>query len=44
MFIYKDIRPITIYGNNEALISLAYKPIVDGRTKHINVKYYYLRE
>ena len=41
---HKDVRPITIYGNNEASISLAHKPIVNGRTKHINVKYYYLRE
>ena len=44
MFIYEDVRPITIYSNNEVLISLTHKPIVDGRTKHINVKYYYLRE
>ena len=44
MFIYKNVRLITIYGNNKALISLIYKPIVDRRTKYINVKYYYLRE
>jgi len=44
MFAYKDVRPITIYGNNKALINLTYKPIVNRRTKYINVKYYYLRE
>ncbi|KAI0997289.1 hypothetical protein K3495_g10897 [Podosphaera aphanis] len=40
----KDIRPITIYGDNEASINLAHRPIIDGRTKHINVKYHYLRQ
>lgn len=40
----KSVRPIVIFGDNEASISLAHKPIVDGRTKHINVKYHYLRQ
>ena len=40
----RDVRPITIFGDNEASITLAHKPIVDGRTKHINVKYHYLRQ
>ncbi|KAI1001003.1 hypothetical protein K3495_g7192 [Podosphaera aphanis] len=40
----EDVRPITIHGDNEGSISLAHKPIVDGRTKHINVKYHYLRQ
>ena len=38
----KNVRPITIFGDNEASISLAHKPLIDGRTKHINVKYHYL--
>lgn len=40
----KSVRPIVIFGDNEASISLAHKPIIDGRTKHINVKYHYLRQ
>lgn len=39
----KDLRPITIFGDNEASISLAHKPVVDGHTRHINVKYHYLQ-
>ncbi|KAI1007734.1 hypothetical protein K3495_g494 [Podosphaera aphanis] len=40
----EDVRPITIHGDNEGSIILAHKPIVDGRTKHKNVKYHFLRQ
>ena len=35
-----NIRPIRIYGDNKASISLACKPIVDVHSKHICIKYH----
>jgi hypothetical protein len=35
---------ILIFSNNQACIALAKDPIAYSRTKHINIRYYYIRE
>ena len=36
--------PTIIYEDNQACINLANNPVAHGRTKHIDVKYHFLRE
>jgi hypothetical protein len=40
----KDIRKVKIYGDNQAALQLTENPELHQRTKHIAVKYHYLRE
>lgn len=41
-----DLRPTNslLYGDNEASLRLAKNPELHSRTKHIKLKYHYLRE
>ena len=44
-FIWVKVRtPITVYCDNVGAIFLAYNAKTGGRTKHIDVKYHYVRE
>ena len=36
--------PVTIYVDNKSAISLAKNPVSHSRSKHINIKYHFLRE
>jgi len=40
----KDARCIRLYGDNQSSLALAENPELHQRTKHIDVKYYYVRE
>lgn len=40
----KPVRPTVIYEDNQACISMSENPKFHGRTKHINLKYHYIRE
>ncbi|WOG92362.1 hypothetical protein DCAR_0311626 [Daucus carota subsp. sativus] len=37
-------EPVTIYVDNKSSISLAKNPVSHSRSKHINIKYHFLRE
>ena len=37
-------QPITIFGDNTSTISLSKNPVMHSRTKHIPIKYHFLRE
>jgi len=37
-------QPITVYCDNKSAISLSKKPVMHSRTKHIPIKYHFLRE
>ena len=35
---------ISLKGNNQGLIALAYNPVFHSKTKHINIQYNYIRD
>jgi len=37
-------QPITVYCDNTSVISLSKNPMMHSRTKHIPIKYHFLRE
>lgn len=39
---YKNV--ITLYNDNQSSQKLAYNPVFHNRTKHIDVKYHFVRE
>ena len=40
----EDLKSITIYEDNQSVISMAKNPQFHGRTKHIAIKYHFIRE
>ena len=42
--LYRDRRPITLYGDNNGSIDLTKNPEHHARTKHIEVQYHFVRE
>ncbi|GAA0149774.1 oxidase [Lithospermum erythrorhizon] len=41
---YSNEEPVTIYVDNKSSISLAKNPVSHSRSKHINIKYHFLRK
>ncbi|KAK1431533.1 hypothetical protein QVD17_07993 [Tagetes erecta] len=41
---YTQEEPTIIYCDNKSTINLAKNPITDGRTRHIDIKYHFIRE
>jgi len=41
---FAPIQPITLYGDNQASISIAKTPVGHTRAKQIDIRYHYLRE
>jgi hypothetical protein len=39
-----DARKLILYCDNQSAIKLAYNPVQHGRTKHIDLRYHYVRE
>jgi hypothetical protein len=39
-----NIKSVKLYRDNQGLLNLAKNPEFHQRTKHINVKYYFIRE
>lgn len=39
-----SIRPLRLYGDNSGALALSASPVFRSRTKHINVRYHYIRE
>ena len=37
-------EPVTIYGDNKAAIKIAEKEQISNKTKHISIKYHYVRD
>ena len=37
-------KPITLYVDNQSAIKLIQNPIAHDRTKHINIKYHFIRD
>ena len=40
----KYIEPVVIYIDNKSAIDLAKKPVFHGRSKHIDIRYHFIRE
>ena len=40
----EDLRSVTVYEDNQSAISMAKNPQFHGRTKHIAIKYHFIRE
>jgi hypothetical protein len=40
----KDVKSVKIYGDNQGSLQLSQNPELHQRTKHIDVKYHYIRE
>ena len=40
----REVRPVTIFEDNDGAIKLADNPICTNRTKHIDVRYHFVRE
>ena len=38
------LNHFAMFGDNKGAIHLTRNPIMEGRSKHINIKYYFLRE
>lgn len=38
------IEPIVIYCNNTSSINISNNPIMHTKTKHVEIKYHYMRE
>ena len=36
--------PVTIYEDNQAAIKIAENPVLHDRTKHIDIRYHFVRE
>ncbi|KAK1417486.1 hypothetical protein QVD17_26615 [Tagetes erecta] len=41
---FNQAKPTVIYCDNKSAINLAKNPITDGRTRHIDIKYHFIRE
>ncbi|XP_026400076.1 uncharacterized protein LOC113295966 [Papaver somniferum] len=41
---HEQVTPTTIICDNNSSISLTKNPVLHGRSKHIDIKYYYIRE
>ena len=41
---YRVVRPCVIYSDNQAAINITHNDIDHDRTKHIDIKYYYIRD
>ena len=41
---HKDKSPLTIYEDNQGSISLSKNPVYHSRTKHIDIRYHFIRE
>ena len=41
---FKEPGATTIFCNNNSVIKLSKNPVLHGRSKHIDVKHYFLRE
>ena len=39
-----ELRPVTIYVDNKSAIDLAKNPVFHGRSKHIDIRYHFIRE
>lgn len=39
-----DVGPVTLYIDNKSAIDLAKNPVFHGRSKHIDVRYHFIRE
>jgi len=39
-----SLKPIPIYGNNQGSIFIAFKPVTERHSKHIDIWYHYVRE
>ena len=39
-----QVRPTTIYEDNQGCIAMSYNPVDHRRSKHIHVRYHFLRE
>lgn len=40
----EDIGPVVIYLDNMSAIDLAKNPVFHGRSKHIDIRYHFIRE
>lgn len=40
----KVIGPVTLYIDNMSAIDLANNPVFNGRSKHIDIRYHFIRE
>ena len=40
----QDAQKVLLYGDNQSALALAENPELHQRTKHINVKYYYIQQ
>lgn len=40
----KDIGPVVLYVDNKSAIDLAKNPVFHGRSKHIDIRYHFIRE
>lgn len=41
---YKQMQPTTIFCDNKSTIDLSKNPVHQGRTKHIEIRYHFIRE
>ncbi|ODQ69604.1 hypothetical protein LIPSTDRAFT_32455, partial [Lipomyces starkeyi NRRL Y-11557] len=41
---YSQLVPTVIYENNQSYISMAYNPTFHARSKHIDIRYHFIRE
>ena len=39
-----DLEPIPIYGDNQGSIFIASNPVMEKRSKHIDIRYHYIRK
>jgi len=39
-----SLKPIPICGDNQGLIFIASNPVTEQQSKHINIRYHYVRE
>ena len=39
-----EARPTLIYEDNQGAISMAKNPVFDNRTKHVQIRYHFVRE
>ena len=40
----QDLKPMTLYGDNQGALALAQNPVYHQRTKHIEVQWHFIRE
>lgn len=41
---FKQVEATTVFCDNNSAIKLSKNPVLHGRSKHIDVKYYFLRD